>query len=76
MDVLLISIATLLIYFIVMIYAGNKFTKLIHRSETTYQKSVYEIPFEAENKTLKFGEVDLNIMFGFFNKTFYPVTES
>ena len=65
--------ATLCIYLIVFVYAVNKLTKLILRSETTYQSQT-EIGHLDE--AISFTEIEMNMSFGLIRASdFQPVAE-
>ena len=54
-------IATICIYSIVFVYAVNKLTKLIHRSETTYQS---QTELGELDEAISFAEIEMNMSFG------------
>ena len=68
------SLITLSIYIIVLIYGSQKFTKVVNRSDTSFQKRVDEINQRQDN-TFTLGQLDLNIMFGILRKDFLPVVD-
>ena len=62
---------TLLIYLVVMVYGSNKFNKLYHRSDTSYQQVTLESSIDVEQR-FSMKELEANFAFTLFSNQFFP----